>query len=201
MALTPTSLPRPLSAADLPSPMQPSPFNTNHSSLTSSSTAAADRAARTRPLDPARSNPHSARGVLPAPRRPDSRFPPLEVFVRRPPEYVAPPSWGRHPKTFTACGQVVAYALGSYVPLAALSNRSKIHPRGTLPCSYSITSLAIASSEGGIVMPSMRAVSAFRKPPHVSHVVALGILINGQIERLLSGANRRTFAHFETYGF
>jgi hypothetical protein len=25
----------------------------------------------------------------------------LEVFVRRPPVYAAPPSWGRHPKTFT----------------------------------------------------------------------------------------------------
>ena len=30
-----------------------------------------------------------------------ARFPPLEVFVRRPPECVAAPVRGRHPKTFT----------------------------------------------------------------------------------------------------
>jgi hypothetical protein len=29
------------------------------------------------------------------------RFPPLEVFVRRPPEFAAPSVSGRHPKTFT----------------------------------------------------------------------------------------------------
>ena len=49
-----------------------------------------------------------------APAAPDQphppRFPPLQVFVRRPPEYGAPPSWGRHPKTFTK---------------AAVSNRSE----------------------------------------------------------------------------
>jgi hypothetical protein len=32
---------------------------------------------------------------------PNARFPPLEVFVRRPPEYVALSVGGRHPKTFT----------------------------------------------------------------------------------------------------
>jgi hypothetical protein len=51
---------------------------------------------------PLSANPHSARSAIadPAPSDP-SRFPPLEVFVRRPPERVAPSSWGRHPKTFT----------------------------------------------------------------------------------------------------
>jgi hypothetical protein len=34
-------------------------------------------------------------------RVPNARFPPLEVFVRRPPEYVALSVGGRHPKTFT----------------------------------------------------------------------------------------------------
>src|SRR6478735_3506948 len=29
------------------------------------------------------------------------RFPPLEVCVRRPHVSAAPPSWGRHPQTFT----------------------------------------------------------------------------------------------------
>jgi hypothetical protein len=46
--------------------------------------------ASTRLLDPPCSNPHSARG---APDCPNPRFPPLEVFVRRPPQCVAPPSW------------------------------------------------------------------------------------------------------------
>jgi hypothetical protein len=32
---------------------------------------------------------------------PFSRFPPMEVFVRRPSERVAPSGMGRHPKTFT----------------------------------------------------------------------------------------------------
>src|SRR5262249_15761647 len=42
---------------------------------------------------PRRSNPH--RFSIP-------RFPPLEVFRRRPPEYRAITVSGRHPKTFTA---------------------------------------------------------------------------------------------------
>ena len=39
-----------------------------------------------------RSNPHSARGTRAF--TPSPRFPPLEVFVRRPPEYVAPSVMG-----------------------------------------------------------------------------------------------------------
>ena len=35
------------------------------------------------------------------PTYPFPRFPPLEVCGRRPPLCAAPPSWGRHPKTFT----------------------------------------------------------------------------------------------------
>jgi hypothetical protein len=58
--------------------------------------------ARTRPPYPPHSNPHSARPTFAAPpHRPDSRFPPLQVFGRRPPVHVAPSSWGRHPKTST----------------------------------------------------------------------------------------------------
>src|ERR1700732_5288472 len=45
-----------------------------------------------------RSNPHSARRTVPLPT---ARFPPLEVFRRRPPECVASFASGRHPKTFT----------------------------------------------------------------------------------------------------
>src|SRR5215510_16152079 len=36
------------------------------------------------------------------PHLPSSRFPPLEVFVRRPPVCATPSARGRHPKTFTA---------------------------------------------------------------------------------------------------
>src|SRR5262245_45766491 len=35
------------------------------------------------------------------PHLPSSRFPPLEVFVRRPPVCATPSARGRHPKTFT----------------------------------------------------------------------------------------------------
>jgi hypothetical protein len=45
-----------------------------------------------------RSNPHSARRTVPPPT---ARFPPLEVFRRRPLESVASFASGRHPKTFT----------------------------------------------------------------------------------------------------
>src|SRR5262249_49365962 len=46
---------------------------------------------------PRRSNPH--RFSIP-------RFPPLEVFRRRPPEYRAITVSGRHPKTFTKCQEL-----------------------------------------------------------------------------------------------
>ena len=39
---------------------------------------------------------HAAPPTCPLPR-----FPPLEVFGRRPPVCAEPSSWGRHPKTFT----------------------------------------------------------------------------------------------------
>jgi hypothetical protein len=54
---------------------------------------------------------------------------------------------------FANCGRAVAHVRGSYVPKAAVSNRSKAAP-------YSITSSAVASSDGGTVRPSIRAVSA-----------------------------------------
>jgi hypothetical protein len=47
---------------------------------------------------PRHSNPHSQRRATHVPL---PRFPPLEVCVRRPPVPAAPPSWGRHPQTFT----------------------------------------------------------------------------------------------------
>jgi len=39
---------------------------------------------------------------------PPSRFPPLKVFVRRPPESAAPFVRGRHPKTFTDSERLMA---------------------------------------------------------------------------------------------
>jgi hypothetical protein len=50
------------------------------------------------PPHPRRSNPHSTSRDTHVPL---PRFPPLEVCVRRPPVHAAPPSWGRHPQTFT----------------------------------------------------------------------------------------------------
>src|SRR5262252_7871904 len=49
---------------------------------------------------------HIRRGQIPIARctadvPPPSRFPPLEVFGRRPPVHAAPSASGRHPKTFT----------------------------------------------------------------------------------------------------
>src|SRR5271169_3244441 len=59
-----------------------------------------DRLAAAQPPHPRPLNPHSQ------PRRvhtfPFPRFPPLEVFRRRPPQPVAPSASGRHPKTFTS---------------------------------------------------------------------------------------------------
>ena len=61
---------------------------------------------------------HSARGTqIPIthaapPTYPFPRFPPLEVCGRRPPLCAAPPSWGRHPKTFTE-GDVGHYSITS----------------------------------------------------------------------------------------
>ena len=46
------------------------------------------------------------------------RFPPLEVCVRRPPVCAAPPSWGRHPKTFTTADSCTAAICSSIsIPL------------------------------------------------------------------------------------
>jgi hypothetical protein len=82
--------------------IRPCPSNADHSCPPTSATVALDRVARTRILDPPCSNPHSARGALAAlPYPPNPRFPPLEVFVRRPPECAARFVSGRHPKTFT----------------------------------------------------------------------------------------------------
>src|SRR5258708_6548915 len=51
------------------------------------------------------SNPHSARRTTPCHL---PRFPPSEVFVRRPPECAAPLVSGQHPKTFTTCERLTA---------------------------------------------------------------------------------------------
>ena len=86
-----------VSVANLRPSIRLCPSNRNPSRLQITATGAIVRVARTRLVDRSRSNPHSARGTAPS----LPRFPPLEVFVRRPPKYVAPSSWGRHPKTFT----------------------------------------------------------------------------------------------------
>src|ERR671910_532930 len=59
----------------------------------------------TRSIAPPHLQPLSGATQIPIARgtayAPSSRFPPLEVFVRRPPEYAARHACGRHPKTFT----------------------------------------------------------------------------------------------------
>ena len=47
------------------------------------------------------------------PTCPLPRFPPLQVCVRRPPVCAAPPSWGRHPQTFTEAD--IALQLSTYL--------------------------------------------------------------------------------------
>jgi hypothetical protein len=71
----------------------------SRSSNATTSNSPLDRLAAAQPPHPRRLNPHSQ-----PPRVhtfPFPRFPPLEVFRRRPPEPVAPSASGRHPKTFT----------------------------------------------------------------------------------------------------
>src|SRR6202521_5507196 len=68
------------------------------SSTTTASIRALDRLATPQTPRPWPSNPHSARGTA---AHPPSRFPPLEVFRRRPPERLARLACARHPKTFT----------------------------------------------------------------------------------------------------
>ena len=59
------------------------------------------------------------------------RFPPLEVCVRRPHVSAAPPSWGRHPQTFT---ETEVFNGLSHVPLAqwmsAVRSRHRLPPPG-----------------------------------------------------------------------
>ena len=79
MALAAIRRSRQLPAKLRPS-IQLSPSNRNRSRLQITTTIAIVRVARTRLADRPRSNPHSARGTAPS----LPRFPPLEVFVRRP---------------------------------------------------------------------------------------------------------------------
>jgi hypothetical protein len=126
--------------------IQPCPSNADHSCSPTSPTLAVDRSARTRTLDPSPPNPHSARGALArghltaSPHPPSSRFPPLEVFVRRPPECAASFVSGRHPKTFTK---------------ADIMQCSKLRTRHQ---GYSITSSATSSNSRGISRSSDLAV-------------------------------------------
>src|SRR6266508_5240388 len=121
MALAAIGYLRQFLLADLPPLIQPCPSNADHSCAPTSPTLAVDRSARTRPLDPSPPNPHSPRGALArgalaeSPHPPISRFPPLEVFVRRPTEYLAPSSWGRHPKTFTQADSCTAANMCSLI--------------------------------------------------------------------------------------
>lgn len=69
-----------------------------HPAAVSPSTSLLERLDSIHPPHPRRSNPHSPSRDTHVPL---PRFPPLEVCVRRPPVHAAPPSWGRHPQTFT----------------------------------------------------------------------------------------------------
>ena len=84
MALAATSHPRQLLPANLRSSIQHGCSRAPHPCTSTSEMLAVEAVAGPRP----RSIPHSARAADPDP----PRFPPLEVFVRWPPEYVSPPS-------------------------------------------------------------------------------------------------------------
>ncbi len=128
MALAAISHPRQFLPANRRTAIRPCPSNADHSCPPTSPTVTVNRVARTPPRYPLRSNPHSARGVLAAPpHRPISRFPPLEVFVRRPPECAAPFVSGRHPKTFTFSERLAT----STSRLQCIRKRSSCDPAGT----------------------------------------------------------------------
>src|SRR5713226_5647848 len=79
--------------ANLRRSMRQGRCNTHRSCFPTLATVALDRIGCPAAPNPQLSNPHSsgpARGTI-APSLP--RFPPLEVFVRRPPDHGAPPSW------------------------------------------------------------------------------------------------------------
>ena len=76
--------------SDLRRPTQIPALPASRSSPATPSTIPLNRVGCPRPPHLQRSNPHRARCTT-ACQFP--RFPPLEVFVRRPPHYVAPPSW------------------------------------------------------------------------------------------------------------
>src|SRR5271166_5447044 len=57
-----------------------------------------------------------------------ARFPPLEVFVRRPPECTVPSVMGRHPKTFTKLESLVSGRhVGSGQLRTALTRAPVVH--------------------------------------------------------------------------
>src|SRR5450631_2541832 len=88
----------PDSCIDLHPPTAIATAKTRQSWAATSSTNACDPVASDHTPHPRRSNSHSARRTT---ARHLPQFLPLEVFVRRPPDYVARPVSGRHPKTFT----------------------------------------------------------------------------------------------------
>src|SRR5919106_2236898 len=83
---------------DLQHSMQLDTPQASGSCIATPSTNTPNRAVSTQTPHSRRPNPHSARRT---PQFPPPRFPPLKVFVRRPPVCVTPFVRGRHPKTFT----------------------------------------------------------------------------------------------------
>jgi hypothetical protein len=103
-----------------------------HSRASSPSANPLDRLNSNHTPHPRQSNPHSQRRATHVPL---PRFPPWEVCVRRPPACAAPPSWGRHPQTFTStdiarseplrANYSVTLKLGLTPPLGLLSTVRK----------------------------------------------------------------------------
>ena len=102
------------SSDNLPSSTRPAA----HPAAVSPSTGLLERLDSIHPPHPRHSNPHSPSRATHVPL---PRFPPLEVCVRRPPVHAAPPSWGRHPQTFTTA--VIPISLLSALPLDYLRLR------------------------------------------------------------------------------
>src|SRR5450432_1413968 len=106
----------PDSCIELHPPTAIATAKTRQSWAATSSTNACEPVASDHTPHPRRSNSHSARRTT---ARHLPQFLPLEVFVRRPPDCVARPVSGRHPKTFTQA------EIGGGRPAAPLGGFSK----------------------------------------------------------------------------
>src|SRR5450432_3381333 len=109
----------PDSCIELHPPTAIATAKTRQSWAATSSTNACEPVASDHTPHPRRSNSHSARRTT---ARHLPQFLPLEVFVRRPPDCVARPVSGRHPKTFTRTD------LDQLAQLSATLRRPTRHP-------------------------------------------------------------------------